>query len=121
LFSFFDTIEARVRTVFGPAGGDIDSYALAVPVDRFLGVLEISIERLWSRRKALGDILELQSVLADDHSGFRIRNTGSEIHPNWQLQQIDNNHLRSEMVDRTFELHMNALTAGQGFMFRLDR
>jgi hypothetical protein len=105
--SFLDEITNEVHRVIGVY---IEAYAAAsskMTNEHFLTVLEVALMHLWSKRRKAEDIDTLQSILADDLSAFRIRRVGIHLH----LVPVDNPHLHTEIVDRTFELTQNTAFA----------
>ncbi len=72
--------------------------------DEFLDVLELAVNFHWLCRRMPSEIDEINSLLADDRSRFRIRNVRTPQAAHYEVHHIDNKHLHVEVVDRTFEL-----------------
>lgn len=79
--------------------------------EEFLTILEIAVDHIWRYRKSSVDVLRLQSLLTDDLSAYRFDNVGSAEYPSFQIILVDNEHLHTEIVDRTFELTREAAFA----------
>ncbi len=82
--------------------------------DEFLDVLELAANYMWLARRMPSNIDEINSLLADDRSRYRLRNVGTVQVANYEVQHIDNKHLHTEVVDRTFELTSLAEFASAG-------
>lgn len=78
--------------------------------DIFLSAMEICINHIYRHRNSYDDLNRIQSLLADDFSLFRIRESSEkdEDTPLFIIQRVDNEHLQQEIVDRTFELTSNS-------------
>ncbi|MEJ7598402.1 MAG: hypothetical protein WKG01_10870 [Kofleriaceae bacterium] len=94
--SFVDEIHYEIIRVFGDAVESNES----IPTEHFLSLVEIAVNIIWKRRRKPEDIAIFQSVLADDLSAYRLRDIGD----GFQVFLVDNKHLHTEIVDRTFEL-----------------
>lgn len=72
--------------------------------DEFVDVLEMATNFHWLMRRMPSEIDEINSLLADDRSRYRLRNVGTPQAAHYEVQHIDNKHLHTVIVDRTFEL-----------------
>jgi hypothetical protein len=103
--TFVPAILKRVHVVTGiDMRGKPQANAVAMSTEDFLTFLEISMELLWTYRHKSEDFEALQSILADDCSAFRFRAVEGDRELEFEIYEIDNEHLGREVVDRTFEL-----------------
>jgi len=87
------------------------------PLERFLSLIEISVNFIYRFKRTKSDVQVLQSILRDDLSVFRYVDTGMrpDLSDKFQIQKIDNAHLHRTIVERTFELTRVAeLASAQG-------
>lgn len=107
---FIEDICERFHTVTGirlPDSSDDLAHELqAMSIDNCLTFLEVAMNGLWDGRSRKEDFHVLQSILADDASVFRFRESPSG-EPRFTIIEIDNPHLMREIVDRTLELTAN--------------
>jgi hypothetical protein len=87
-------------------GLDMRNQASCVRMEivEFLTFLEICMEVLWEYKHDRNDLDVLQSILAGDASAFRFRPNEDGASPMFVLEELDNEHLDREIVDRTLEL-----------------
>ena len=107
---FVEEVDRVLVTRVGRYFFEVEKSIEDIDVDRFSTVLEIGINILYLRfrygyQRELEEVLGvLQSILADDLSYYRIVHVGPAGQPEYQIHDIDNKHLHTEIVDRTFEL-----------------
>lgn len=108
--SFIDDICNHFHTVTGielpDSPGDLARELQASSIDHYLTFLEVAMNDLWDFRRHKEDLDVLQSILADDASVFRFRESPSGA-PRFTIIEIDNPHLKREIIDRTLELTAN--------------
>lgn len=118
-YSFVEAYLVEVRKVLGLGPLQqmgIDETLAKLDLDRFLTCMEVGVALLQQQRGLRKDVEVLQSILADDLSTFRFVDKGGDDRATrFQIEKIENAHLRREIVDRTFELTQIAeLASAQG-------
>jgi hypothetical protein len=104
--TFIGEITDELSSVFGGQFVNLERQVVEMPLPRFLTTLEIFANALWSRRgrERAEDVNTLQSILSDDFSLFRFQELNVRGQPPLQVHAVDNEHLHTTIVDRTFEL-----------------